>query len=101
MGDMDKEETKLDKEKAEKEEKKSKKAKKRASEAFRVEEAVKRMKEPDPELISEDADYNLLDQEIEEEYELDEIVDDNKKKRNTTTIDIESYVIGTVQCSEE
>ena len=25
-------------------------------------------------------------------YELDEKVDDNKKKRNTTTIDIESYV---------
>ena len=94
MGDMDKEETKLDKEKAEKEEKKSKKAEKRASEAFRVEEAVKRMKEPDPELISEDADYNLLDQEIEEEYELDEIVDDNKKKRNTTTIDIESCGCG-------
>ena len=92
MGDMDKEETKLDKEKAEKEEKKSKKAKKRASEAFRVEEAVKRMKEPDPELISEDADYNLLDQEIEEEYELDEKVDDNKEKRNATTIYIESYV---------
>ena len=92
MGDMDKEETKLDKEKAEKEEKKSKKAKKRASEAFRVEEAIKRMKEPDPELISEDADYNLLDQEIEEEYELDEKVDDNKEKRNATTIYIESYV---------
>ena len=50
------------------------------------------MKEPDPELISEDADYNLLDQEIEEEYELDEKVDDNKEKRNATTIYIESYV---------
>ena len=35
------------------------------------------------------------------EYELDEKVDDNKNKRNTTTIDIESYVIGTVQCSGE
>ena len=85
MGDMDKEETKLDKEKVEKEETKSKKAKKRASEAFRVEEAFKRMKEPAPELISEDVDYNLPDQEIEEEYELDEKVDDNKKKRKNKT----------------
>ena len=90
MGDMDKKETKFDKEKAEKEEKKTKKAKKRASEAFRVEKAVKRMKEPDPELISEDVDYNLLDQEIDEDYELDEKVAENK--RNLTTIDIESYV---------
>merc|ERR1712129_479754 len=54
QGTVDKKETKLDKEKAERESKKERKVEKRAKEAAKVKEAIKRMKEPDPELLAEE-----------------------------------------------